>query len=210
MKQKNGKAARPKFHVFMQMDEIKDEEAYAELKRKVNSLFPYFDKNAEDSARFFFGTESPEVVISPGNKTINQDINIYERFANLGEEDEIIHVGERNSKLSKFAAITLKRYGDTEEAYQLFVDKNEKCCEVPVEDEELNSIWRSALNFYKNKVLTNPNYVPPEEFANESFKPSDLSDVGQAKEFVKHYGDIIAYNPAMMLMYGKEASNRKQ
>ena len=67
MKEKNGKAARPKFHVFMQMDEIKDEEAYAELKRKVNSLFPYFDKNAEDSARFFFGTESPEVVISPGS-----------------------------------------------------------------------------------------------------------------------------------------------
>ena len=56
MKEKDGKAARPKFHVFMAMDEIKEESKYAELKRRVNYHFPYFDKNAEDSARLFFGT----------------------------------------------------------------------------------------------------------------------------------------------------------
>ena len=199
MKEKNGKAARPKFHVFMAMDEIKNEEQYAELKRKVNSMFPYFDKNAEDSARFFYGTESPEVVMSPGEKTINEFLFEYEAFANT-EEDDVIRIGSRNSKLSRYASIILKRYGDSEETYQLLVDKNEKCCEEPLEEEELKTIWKSALTFYKNKILTNPNYVPPEKFSDESFIPSDLSDVGQAKEFVKHYGDVIAYNPSMKFL----------
>ena len=199
MKEKNGKAARPKFHVFMAMDEIKNEEQYAELKRKVNSMFPYFDKNAEDSARFFYGTESPEVVISPGEKTINEFLFEYEAFANT-EEDDVIRIGSRNSKLSRYASIILKRYGDSEETYQLLVDKNEKCCEEPLEEEELKTIWKSALTFYKNKILTNPNYIPPEKFSDESFIPSDLSDVGQAKEFVKHYGDVIAYNPSMKFL----------
>ena len=200
MKEKNGKAARPKFHVFMAMDEIKNEEQYAELKRKVNSMFPYFDKNAEDSARFFYGTESPEVVISPGDKTINDFLFEYEAFANAEEDSEVIKIGSRNSKLSRYASIILKRYGESEETYQLLADKNEHCCEEPLEEEELKTIWKSALTFYKNKILTNPNYVPPEKFSDESFIPSDLSDVGQAKEFVKHYGDVIAYNPAMKFL----------
>ena len=127
MKEKAGKTPRPKFHVFMSMDPIKDPQAYAELKRKINSIWPYFDKNAEDAARFFFGTEDPEVIISPGKLTINSFIESYEQFANMDDDNQVIKCGERNSKLSKYAAIILKRYGDTEEARQLFDDKNYKC-----------------------------------------------------------------------------------
>ena len=197
MKEKDGKAPRPKFHVFMSMDPIKNPEAYAELKRKINTIWPYFDKNAEDAARFFFGTEEPEVIVSPGKLTINAYIDAYERFANMDDDNQVIKCGERNSKLSKYAAIILKRYGDTEEARQLFEDKNEKCCEEPLEDSELNLIWNSALKFYKTKILTNPNYVKPDEYGGESYVPSDMSDVGQALKFKEHYGSIIAYNPAM-------------
>ena len=115
MKEKDGKAPRPKFHVFMSMDPIKNPEAYAELKRKINTIWPYFDKNAEDAARFFFGTEEPEVIVSPGKLTINAYIDAYERFANMDDDNQVIKCGERNSMLSKYAAIILKRYGDTEE-----------------------------------------------------------------------------------------------
>lgn len=197
MKEKDGKAPRPKFHVFMSMEPIKNPEAYAELKRKINTIWPYFDKNAEDAARFFFGTEEPEVIVSPGKLTINAYIDAYERFANMDDDNQVIKCGERNSKLSKYAAIILKRYGDTEEARQLFEDKNEKCCEEPLQDSELNLIWNSALKFYKTKILTNPNYVKPDEYGGESYVPSDMSDVGQALKFSEHYGSIIAYNPAM-------------
>lgn len=201
MKEKDGKAARPKFHVFMAMDEIKEESKYAELKRRVNYHFPYFDKNAEDSARFFFGTEQPEVMISRGNETINHFLDSYDAFANMDDHNQIIPCGQRNSMLSKYAAAILKRYGDTDEARELFDEKNDKCCEEPLEDEELNSIWRSALSFYKNKILTNPNYVPPDKYDDgESYVPTDMSDIGQAKEVVKHYGNIISYNTAMKFL----------
>ena len=195
---KDGKAPRPKFHVFMWMDPVKNADAYAELKRKINSIWPYFDKNAEDAARFFYGTENPEIIVSPGNITINAYIDSYEKFANMDDDNQVIKCGERNSKLSKYAAIILKRYGDTDEARQLFDDKNDKCCEEPLDDYEMNLIWKSALNFYKTKILTNPNYVKPDEYdSGDSYVPSDMSDVGQALKFQEHYGNIIAYNPAM-------------
>ena len=195
---KDGKAPRPKFHVFMWMEPVKNADAYAELKRKINSIWPYFDKNAEDAARFFYGTESPEIIISHGNITINSFIDSYEKFANMDAEDEEIPCGKRNSTLSKFAAVILKRYGDTPETEEMFYQKNYKCCQDPLDDSEMEKIWKSALNFYKTKILTNPNYVKPDEYnSGDSYVPSDMSDVGQALKFQEHYGNIIAYNPAM-------------
>ena len=61
MVKKKGKAARPKFHVFFPIKWTDNADKYAALKRKAASAFPYFDANALDSARFFFGTEEPVV-----------------------------------------------------------------------------------------------------------------------------------------------------
>ena len=62
-KSKNGKLARPKFHVLFPIDYETDPAKYKETKLKVNSLFPYFDTNALDAARFFFGTKEADVEI---------------------------------------------------------------------------------------------------------------------------------------------------
>ena len=66
MKEKNGKAPRPKFHVFFPVEPIKDPAAYRAWKQRVWQRFPFFDKGALDAARFFFGTENPSVEIYPG------------------------------------------------------------------------------------------------------------------------------------------------
>ncbi len=63
MKEKNGAAARPKFHVLFPIDPIQDADAYSDLKKLVNTIFPYFDTKALDAARFFFGTTEPNVEI---------------------------------------------------------------------------------------------------------------------------------------------------
>ncbi len=60
MRAKNGKEARPKFHVLFPIRPCDDAEAYAALKQTVQKIFPYFDAQALDAARFFFGTEDPE------------------------------------------------------------------------------------------------------------------------------------------------------
>ena len=205
MKEKHGESARPRFHVFMAMEEIKDEGKYSELKKRVNYYFPYFDKGAEDSARFFFGTDKPEVMIVKGNDTINHFLDSYEAFANMDNYDNTIPVGQRNTTLSKYAAMLLKRYGDSDEAWELFNEKNDNCCACPLDNDEMNTIWKSALSFYKNKILTNPNYVPPEEYNdNKSYVPSDRSDTGQALQLVAHYKDVLAHNNSMHFMVYKD------
>ena len=67
---KGDKVARPRFHIFFPISKVTDEETYAALKRKVAEVFPYYDTNALDSARFLYGNDSNNVEIYEGNKTI--------------------------------------------------------------------------------------------------------------------------------------------
>ena len=74
-KEKNGKSARPKFHVLFPIDYESDASKYKEIKQKVSSLFPYFDTNALDSARFFFGTKETNVEIHKGSMNLTEYLN---------------------------------------------------------------------------------------------------------------------------------------
>ena len=71
MKMKNGKSARPKFHVLFPIKEITDAKEYSDMKRKIFAIFPYFDSNALDAGRFFYGTSNPEVKFFSGTMTID-------------------------------------------------------------------------------------------------------------------------------------------
>lgn len=69
MKWKDKYSPRPRFHVIFPIDPITDAESYRQLKESVIAHFPYFDTNAKDSARFFFGVKSP-VVEQHGGETV--------------------------------------------------------------------------------------------------------------------------------------------
>jgi hypothetical protein len=56
---KDEKSARPRFHLFFQIDPMKSYEAYAALKQLLHDIFPYLDANALDAARFLYGTSEP-------------------------------------------------------------------------------------------------------------------------------------------------------
>ena len=77
MKPKRGKAPRPKFHCLFQIDEMTDPDAYSDLKKRVYSVFPFFDPNALDAARFFFGTQNPKVAFYNGTITLNEYLDRY-------------------------------------------------------------------------------------------------------------------------------------
>ena len=70
-------------------------------------------------------------------------------------------------------------------------------CDPPLPGSELSKIWSSACRFAK-KVQSQEGYVPPEEyeFENESLKPADYSDIGQAKALVREYKDELKFTPA--------------
>ena len=69
-REKNGKPARPKFHILFPIDFMTDATAYSDLKKLVNTIFPYFDTQALDAARFFFGTTAAEVEIREGSMNL--------------------------------------------------------------------------------------------------------------------------------------------
>lgn len=157
MKVKNDLPARPRFHVYFPIDEMKNIAAYEKLKAAVQRKFLAFDDNAIDGARFFFGVESPKVEYFSGDTLINEYIFIAAYLP------DIIPSGSRNATMLSYAGKVLKRFGDSEKAFHLYNLASERC-DVPLDDFELDSIWRNAVSFYHRTVEHDPLYLPPDEF----------------------------------------------
>lgn len=81
---------------------------YSDMKRLVNTIFPYFDTQALDAARFFFGTTTADVEIREGNMNLTdflQDADAFDQDMNGGQYgDRVISEGNRNATMSRFAA----------------------------------------------------------------------------------------------------------
>lgn len=215
MKVKDGKAPRPKFHVYFLINETTDMVYYENLKIELQRQYPFFDPNALGAARFLYGVAKPDVLWHDGFMTIDEDIDV---DLTVSEEDEapkayqayskVIRTGERNSTLSRFASRILKRYGESDRTHELFLQRAADC-EEPLGEFELKTIWNSAVNFYNKKVLADPNYKSPDKYNNDfgcfALKPDDYSDVGEAAVFVREYSDIVKYSdPTHYIHYGVE------
>lgn len=170
MKQKDNKSPRPRFHVIFPIDEMTSEEDYRNLKTRIHSMFPYVDEKVLDSARFFYGTSVPEVDYVEGDRTLTnflKELDEEDSFANL-DDSSVIPEGSRNSTMHKYAVKVLKRYGLSEEAKEQYRLEANKCV-PPLEKDELNTIWKSALKYYQSSIATNPNYVKPDEYNNPTW-----------------------------------------
>ena len=204
---KEGKSARPRYHIYFPISEITDAEVYGNLKKALQKEYPFFDGNALDAARFIFGADCEEVLVHDGWMTIDEEIDV-RQFA---EEEDFdaedlestsggqILEGSRNNTMSRFAGRVLKRYGITEKAYEAFLEHAKKC-DPPLPESELKTIWNSAVKFFKKSIVNQEGYVPPDEynvdFESASLKPEDYSDIGQAKVLVREYGNELKYTSA--------------
>lgn len=189
MKVKRGKTARPKFHVYYPIASVTDERQYRELKQTAYHFYPKFDDDALDSARFFFGVENPQVEFFEGDLMIDD-------FLKSHASPEAIPEGQRNATLSQAAAKLLTRYGDSDEARERF-DREAKKCSPPLEDSELDMIWKSAQKFFHATIENSPDYLAPEVYnADLLLKPSDYTDVGEALILAREYGNGLRHSPA--------------
>ncbi|MBQ8835601.1 MAG: primase C-terminal domain-containing protein, partial [Oscillospiraceae bacterium] len=203
MKVKNGKAARPKFHAFFAIDPLTDADEYSSLKRLVNVIFPYFDSNALDAARFFFGTATPQVEVFPGEMTLTEFLASDDFDADLPEGThggtQVISEGSRNATMSRFAGRVIKKYGDNETAFECFLEEAEKCV-PPLEQHELMTIWHSAQKFY-TRVQKQEGYIDPEEYNRDySLRPADYSDIGQARVLAREFDGELVYTDSTDFM----------
>ena len=199
MKEKNGRAARPKFHVYFEIKETTDPQYYAAIKTAIKKAYPFFDGNALDAARFLFGADAGECIWHEEWDTIDELVDVEPLDAEEAEKQSgPILEGSRNSTMSRFAGRVLKRYGNTEKAKEAFLDHAKKC-DPPLPDAELKTIWGSAVRFYTNVVMKQEDYVAPDKY-NEEFggylRPVDQTDMDEAKVFVREYGDEIRFSPA--------------
>lgn len=194
MKAKGTKVARPKFHVYFPIQPCTNVKEYTDIKKQIAAHFKHFDENALDSARFLFGTDKPKVELWEGSRTVT-DFIYEDAFSAWEKSLEEVPEGKRNSTMSHFAGRILKRFGNTEKAYELFLKKAEKCT-PPLPEEELKTIWHSAVKFGE-KVENQEGYIPPEKYNSEyKLKPLDYSDVGQATIMAKEYVNMLRYSPA--------------
>lgn len=121
-------------------------------------------------------------------------------FWNLEDtHDSTMPEGSRHATMSRFAGCMLKRFGDTEEVHPAFLQRAEKCV-APLEEAELNTIWRSTQSFYQ-RIAQDENYVPPQMWNTEdaprfTCEPDDRSDVGQARLLGKYFRQELRYSPA--------------
>lgn len=130
MKEKGGKAARPKFHCYFPIQRISSAEQYTALKRQIQKVFPQFDANALDAGRFLFGVEDPQIMYFKGKKTVDK---------------LFILEGGRNGALHKKACQLIKRYGEAEA--RAHFDAEAAKCVPPLEQQELDTIWQSAQKY---------------------------------------------------------------
>lgn len=166
MQAKNGRAARPKYHVFFPIRRLEDRAAYEALKRAIHKIFPFFDANALDAARFLFGSTAASVLWQEGEVTI--DDFIAAQTAAPDSERPLpqrppIPEGQRNSTLSRIAGRLVKRYGVTGEAQAAFYEAAARCV-PPLGAAELSAIWASAVRFGE-KIAAEPGYVSPKAYA---------------------------------------------
>lgn len=201
MKVKNGRAARPKFHTFFSIDRLTNAEEYRDMKKRVYSIFPYFDTQALDAARFFFGTTAAEVALYPGRMNLTQFLNedVFDAAMPEGQHNgSVILEGSRNNTMSHFAGRVLKKLGVCDKAKEAYLERAKKC-EPPLSDAELETIWHSAVKFYQ-KISAQDGYVAPEEyndaFGSGSLKPEDYSDLGEAKVMARECIDSLRYTSA--------------
>lgn len=171
MKQKGDRGPRPRYHVALLIDAITSPAEYTALLAKVQQLFPFFDKKALDAGRFFYGNPDAEVYIFQGHRTLTDFIEELEENKFVADMEEtssaartgFIPEGSRNSTISHAAGKILKRWGDTPEAYEKFMEVVSQCS-PPLPYQEVNSTWKSALKFFHEKVKKQPGYVSPADY----------------------------------------------
>jgi len=194
MKQKGSKSARPRHHVYFPHNHTSTPEECAALKRGIYETATFFDGNALDAARFIFGCAADNIIWHEGSITIDEFLD-EQAFAEFDRESGSIKEGSRNSTMSRLAGKLIKRYGDTDEAHDIFIEKAQ-LCSPPLAQDELDHIWKSAIKFGK-KVKRQDGYIDPDVYNQMySLRPDDYSDIGQAKVLAREYEGEMAYTDA--------------
>lgn len=157
-KEKEGKAPRPKFRVFMPCKKIISVEKYDQYKEYFRAWFPLCDHNALDAARFFLGFDSPEIEYVTGISILewaSARLEIENGPSLKDDYSEKIYVepegeipaGSRNSELKKYAGHIKYDFLDKtiDELFEALNAWNKKHCNPEIPEKEIrNTVLKST------------------------------------------------------------------
>ena len=219
----NSTAENPRFRfVLVSDEEFTDKNERDRVQAAIIAMFPQSDPDCINADRIFFGTDKGLIdghtdfdaacrktdllALADKYKLPEQPQATAATAADKPKFGATIPTGQRHGTLVSFASTVLTKYGISEQAHELYMQRVAQC-EEPKPDDEIERIWRDACNHYETKIATNPTYVSPPEYVAQQFaqdvEPSDYTDVGQAQLFIQHYGDRVRYSAATKwLVYG--------
>ncbi len=151
-REKNGKSARPRFHVIFSICETKDLSEYVALKTRLQTSFPFFDPKALDGARFFLGTEDPQVIVHDGATPLDVFLDDMDNQA-FDDACRRIPEGERNTTLFRRGCAIARSSGVAAEGEKTFLREAEYC-DPPLPEQEVRAIWRSITRIFKKESET--------------------------------------------------------
>ena len=70
MKEKDGRPPRPKYHLYFEIPRTTSAAEYRQIKLDITARLPYFDTNATDAARMFYGNNAAAVWFYPGQRLV--------------------------------------------------------------------------------------------------------------------------------------------
>ena len=114
-------------------------------------LVSFFCSTSQVHAVNFEGQEDKYMKLCSSKSLSNSNYNTCKQFNS--------YLKKKNNQLQSSSDESKSKYREASSK-----------CNPPLEKDELNLIWKSAAKFYKNKVVTNPNYTKPEEYN----KPTEI------------------------------------
>lgn len=217
-KNQERKPAVPRFHCLFPLSETcRNPAEYAALKQKALQVFPAFDDGAKDAARFFYGTENPQVAWFDGNLFIDDFLKRVPAPATSlfkaaeaasavatppGSAADAILAGNRNSELFKAGMRILDKHGETDAAKREFLRVAGRCS-PPLAERELESIWSSCQQRLRQKIAAGKLYNPAELPADSSsvFPPQELSPLAEAESFLREHPQRFLYSSGLGWLY---------
>ncbi len=200
-----------KFRFAVVCDEaITDDKEREAIQGALIQCFPQSDPDCINADRIFFGTDKG-LYAGVGDLSAvckKADLLAFAQTINAAHKKEetekpkfgqTIPTGQRHGTLVSFANTALKKYGITDKAFDLYMQRVEQC-EEPKADSEIEKIWKDACKYYANEIASNPNYIAPADYQAQDFsddlQPSDYTDVGEARVFISQYREKACYSNA--------------
>jgi hypothetical protein len=157
MKEKKTEGSRPRFHVYFPMKEVTCTEEMSELLKALGEKYPFFDQNALDVARFFFGHPDATIISNEGvSITTALESKALIPIRPLRDEVKHIEIGSRNSHLFKLACKWVEAL--PQDDLSAMIHQANELLPDPLSDKEVDALLHSASRYRSpddGKVIRN-------------------------------------------------------